>query len=193
LPTVDVTSTEALAAATFRGVRSLRLRDLVDGDGEPGDALSIVVDVAGRTDMTAIFLATEEFERAGWVLSSTHYPLDDGWLIEAVDGTGVHQFDSVTDVERADVLRTLVGLATTGDLAGAVGEIEVGDASRLVLMAFRNRTPAGIFSAGLAGLQRLVVDDQSAALRPDLPAALDDAVDEMDLKAAQGGQVLDGS
>ena len=154
LPTVDVRDPEALLSATFRGMRSLEVRNLIGADGLASDELADAAIVPPRLDMTCVFLAKADLNRAAWRYSSTHYRETDGWLVEGVDSIGVHRLGRVTGAERREALRSLFEAACSGSLDAG----ETSEASRLVVMEVRDGRPTAVVTAQPGGLARGEVD-----------------------------------
>ena len=94
LPTVDQTSRESLVQATYRGRRSLVVRDLAESDGTP---IGLAAEVAKRlgTGLRAFFLLADE--AGNWLPSGvTVYlygpALDAIEVSQTVADAGVHYF-----------------------------------------------------------------------------------------------------
>lgn len=112
LPTVEVESGEDLFAASFRGVRSLRCRRLLDEDGVLDGEVATIQSLSNAEAMTVVYPALHNYERAAWTMSSTHFRVGDQWLIDGVDGIGAHEFGIVTTEERREALRALLSSVT---------------------------------------------------------------------------------
>ena len=94
LPTVDQTSRDSLVQATYRGRRSLAVRDLAEPDGTPAGLAAEVVKRLG-TGLRAFFLLADE--KGNWLPSGvTVYlygpALDAIEVSQTVADAGVHYF-----------------------------------------------------------------------------------------------------
>jgi hypothetical protein len=113
LPTVDSDSEQALLQASLRGQRSLVARGWIDEDGELAADLTVARSAAGASSFINVFLGDEELNRIDWSLATSLYARDLGWVIEGVEGIGLHRFAAVTEHEAREALNTLVDAALT--------------------------------------------------------------------------------
>jgi hypothetical protein len=114
LPTVDAESEQALLQASLRGRRSLVARGWVTEDGELAAALALAGGAAGATRFINVFLGDEELNRLDWNLATSLYPDESSWLIEGVEGTGLHRFAAATEQDARSALHALVTAAFSG-------------------------------------------------------------------------------
>lgn len=113
LPTVDSESEQALLQASLRGRRSLVARGWIDEDGELAADLTVAGGATGARSFINVFLGDKELNRVDWSLATSLYAGGVGWVIEGVEGIGLHRFARVTEHEARDALNTLVAAAFT--------------------------------------------------------------------------------
>lgn len=107
LPTVDAGSEEGLLQASLRGRRSLVARDWIDESGALAPELGLAVDTAGSERFINVFLGDEELSRIDWSLATSLYARGADWVIEAVDGIGLHRFAAVAESDAHAALHAL--------------------------------------------------------------------------------------
>jgi hypothetical protein len=123
LPTVPNGDPDALAAASFRGHRSLSVRGLLNDEG--GLTLSIASlcsGIPGADSFLAVFLADNSFQRAGWGVMSCHYPSTAEWIVESINPLGIHRIARIpTSEQRSYLSAMLSGGQHAGPIADSSG------------------------------------------------------------------------
>lgn len=120
LPTVDLTDPQSSFAATFRGLRSLRTRELLDDAGHldlPGG--HPVLALPGARAFLRLYLGGDDLHRRSWALDTVSVPTSAGWASDMADVRGIHRTVDLTDDEhRSGHLAMLrAGLDETLDAA----------------------------------------------------------------------------
>lgn len=126
LPTVAIDE-GSLVAAGFRGNRSLFVRGLIDDEGIPPKAATVL---AGEGHIH-VYLADDEFAVASWGLSTSHHPAGDGgrWIFESVSAVGVHTLVSQAAEENRVYLEAILqaafekGPSVDADVSGSATQI----------------------------------------------------------------------
>lgn len=124
LPTVDTDQAESLAAAAFRGQRSLVVRNLIDDAGELDTALAELTGPAvSSQDLVSVYLGDAEFQRASWGLATTHYR-STGWMLETVTVLGVHRLSREPVESHRTYFHALLSAAVTDGPPSPEGEAQ---------------------------------------------------------------------
>jgi hypothetical protein len=115
-PTVDDAG-DAIEAAAFRGNRSLLIRR--HRTAGPDDVARLVEELAAARGRITAYVADDRSMRASWGIASTHYATGASWVLETVNGVGIHRFvrDGI-DAHRAylvALLDAVVALAPETD------------------------------------------------------------------------------
>lgn len=168
LPTVDAGSEQDLLRASLRGRRSLIARGWIGEGGELADELAPICDAVGAARFVNVFIGDDELGRLDWGLATSIYPHPAGWVIDGVEGTGLHRLARTSEREACDALNALVSAAFAGadeqpltEGASLIVSVLKGDSSRL--LATR---PGAVRSASI----------QDGRLSPWVAASLDDVV-----------------
>lgn len=113
LPTIDDSEPGPLAAAAFRGARSLFVRGL--GVGEPGraDLDAFLDEVLGATCRIEVFLGDETMRVKSHALASAHHVLSSGWVFEAISVIGVHRLTRLPSQEHLEYIGALLAGASS--------------------------------------------------------------------------------
>lgn len=162
LPTVDVNRPEELGAALLRGLRSLRMRDLLLDSGEDAVTRPDVAAFSAASTTPAVLIIhqlmpTTEGTRAGGCLLALRTPKGQV-LLDLVSPTGVHEHTILAPVE---------ALAVVGDYLKGVFDGEVGNAAVLRLadgLVVEVAKGAVSFSDGPAVAQWAVAEGRLAPL-----------------------------
>jgi hypothetical protein len=153
LPTVDAHSVECLAAASFRGHRSLLVRSLLDETGRPSHRLQEMAGVlAGRCDVLVAYLGDDNLQRSGWGPASTHRAEGGRWLQESISPVGAHVLAWRTADSQREYLQELLLAAIS---AGPVGDDRHGERER-------EGTPAGLSGPRLPAWLCVAVPEDDA-------------------------------
>jgi hypothetical protein len=113
LPTVDITSSDAVTAASFRGSRSLVCRGLWTDD-QSSEVERAAREVVAATRRVNVYLGDNEHRVASFGLASTHHLTTEGqWLFEAVSAVGVHQLAPQPVEDHRTYLRAILDAAVT--------------------------------------------------------------------------------
>ena len=115
LPTLVDRSEGELAAAVFRGWRSLTVRDLLT-DGAPAAHVAAVIAAVVANDVAyRAFVVVESGQISAKAPVTTVYRALDGWLIEIVTPDGVHSFGWADEPGcRRLLVDTLAGVQADG-------------------------------------------------------------------------------
>ena len=119
LPTIVMSEQSHIIAAGLRGRRSLMIRDLISEDDELDNSLQIVLDTFEAKSVDVTLICDQQLERTTWTLSTTHYPVEDYWIMEAFDETGIHSFEILDNAERVEAV--LAVLKAAGDTSAIPG------------------------------------------------------------------------
>jgi hypothetical protein len=180
LPTIDSKDSDALAAAAFRGHRSLLVRGLLGEDGMVQPRVTdLCSPVLGSNSYVVTFLASTSLTRAGWGVASAHFPSSDGWIFETLNPVGVHRlFRKPITYHRAFLRALLLGVLESGPTVGFETQssteattlclLGVGSESVVLATAMRHVIrvgPVELVDGAIASDSRLV------------PASVDEAID----------------
>lgn len=121
LPTVS-SDLESMAEAEFRGNRSLFARQLI-GDDAVGhsEERRLWDDALSATGRVFVYLGDDQYRRANWGLSSTHYVADGDWVLETLSPVGIHRLSRVPLDDHKAFFAALFEGALTAGPAGNVG------------------------------------------------------------------------
>lgn len=139
LPTVEADSEQDLLRAALRGRRSLIARGWIGDGGDLAEELAPVRDAVGASGFVNVFIGNDELSRLDWGLAASIYPHAAGWVIDGVDGAGLHRLARTSKREACDALNALVSAAFAGgdeqplaEGAWLIVSVLKGDSSRLL-------------------------------------------------------------
>ena len=172
LPTVDIDDSDELARASLRGRRSLLVRQLPEGEGEPAADVRLVLNLPGRLDGVSVVVADAELNRRAEAHTSVHYPNGAAWMLESISPLGVHEFDVLS----RDVHHEYIAEMATA-LFGAVGDDELRGDRLLVTGGAGVGAPVAIVGPGSAVLGQ--VSDDGSVVASDEEVGLAEALAEV--------------
>ncbi len=150
VPTVQVENPAELAVASMRGQRSLAVRGLVAEDGVLSDGLVRLRDVArSRTAQILVYLGDAAFAQASAAMLLAGFATDDGWLLDVITPSGIHDF------------RVLEAEALAAYLAGILAPVAEGG----IGAGFAPADRVVVLSRTTRGGRRLVVTKGEATLQ----------------------------
>lgn len=165
LPTVSTQDGGALAEASFRGHRSLVVRGVLEGNGRLcATADHLASDIPGCRAFATVFLADDRLQRANWGLASSHYPAEDGWVLETVTPMGIHDLSiQKLDDHRRYMEALLEGARRAGPedqqeagevptAASSICILGIGAGRTIVATARRGSVQAGIATLDAGGV-----------------------------------------
>ena len=160
LPTVDVHSERALAAAAMRGWRSFSVRNLSADVPALARRLAPVTAAAPRMDT---YLADADLARLPSSTCSHFYALPDStWAVELTTGAGVHVFRAVTDGAADQMLVSAVERAHQAGVSPTAGEAN--PAARFFCVASNRSDHLRLLVVGRGRLAMYRVADTVTAL-----------------------------
>jgi hypothetical protein len=109
-PTVDVRDDSQLAAAVFRGNRSLTARGIgpASAESNDGDPLAAISGLPGGDRLVTVHLADESFNRSSLGPATAHYPGPQTWILESISPAGIHAFAELDRQDHIDYLTSVV-------------------------------------------------------------------------------------
>lgn len=140
-PTVTATDQELVLTAAMRGLRSLFVRGFIDDSNSLAAELDVARKLVGRDTFTLVFPADEKLNRASWSFSTSHFRDSDGWIIEKVDGIGIHRIATATNEDRTSGLSCVMRLFYQEELPSTVDDMSNSTVTQLLILEIDSGEP----------------------------------------------------